>query len=535
MGAHKRQRTVRSRVVRAAARAPAVSLAAVNQMPIITMDVSGTIQSASDDIESLFGWTPAEICGQNVKALIPEPKRSALDRYLDRYRNPGSAPSLERVRRFDGIRKDGSRVAIELSVSRADLPGHTQPYFVGLIRDLSGEIDVEADTPAARSRMQKFITKQTRALATAHLRLQLTDRMAILGTLAAGLGHDLNNMLLPLRARLVAMEHAGVSEAGKKHLLAIRHALNYMQNLTDGLHVLAIDPRGESDPSDDRDPMLLATWWTQVGGLLRAGVPKRIHIGATISPKLPAVRIASHWLTQAVLNILVNAGEAIPVSRKMGRIKMAATLANDGKWVRLTIRDNGRGMSRAVQKRSLDPFFTTKPRSLGTGLGLPLARNVVERAGGRLEVASTAGKGTSITLHLPVAPREGAASADRPSLERTCAVTVQDRELVAHATQMLAAAGFRIVQPRGAIQAQIGLWVTTPHGGALARATRWRAGGSKGRVVLLSSPPAKQRQEWARLGAVVLEADASLRTLRTLIEEEVAARASLKGKGRTKS
>lgn len=112
------------------------------------MNSGGIIQSASDSVLDIFGWTPHELFGHNVKVLIPEPKRSALDRYLDRYRQGDSAKTLHRSKRFDGLRKDGQVIQIELSMSRADLPTHATPYFIGIIRDVSRQIDTGADSPA---------------------------------------------------------------------------------------------------------------------------------------------------------------------------------------------------------------------------------------------------------------------------------------------------------------------------------------------------------------------------------------------------
>src|SRR5579862_7727627 len=74
--------------------------------PIITMNAGGSIQSASDSVEQVFGWTPTELFGRNVKMLIPEPRRSALDRYLDRYRRADQTTTLTRTRRFNAQRKD---------------------------------------------------------------------------------------------------------------------------------------------------------------------------------------------------------------------------------------------------------------------------------------------------------------------------------------------------------------------------------------------------------------------------------------------
>lgn len=343
--------------------------------PIITMDEGGVIRSASDSVEQVFGWTPTELFGRNVKILIPEPRRSSLDKYLDRYRNADSAKSLTRTRRFDAVRKDGSLFQIELSMSRAELPIHSAPFFIGIVRDVSHEIDVGTDSASERVRLHELIMEQTRALATAHLRLQLADRMAALGTLAAGLGHDLNNVLLPARARLDAMERAHSMAAARPHMKAVRLQVEYLQSLSDGLHALTLDPDGTTDVDDGSGATQLAEWWKQVGPLLRRAVPGRVTFKASFPADLPPVGIAPQWLTQAMLNLIVNAGEAIPKGRK-GKIRVWADAPSGTRVVRLGVTDNGSGMTREVQRRALDLFFTTKSRSMGTGLGLPLARKV---------------------------------------------------------------------------------------------------------------------------------------------------------------
>ncbi len=241
--------------------------------PIITMDEGGVIRSASDSVEQVFGWTPTELFGRNVKVLIPEPRRSSLDRYLDRYRNADKTKSLTRTRRFDAVRKDGTLFQIELSMSRAALPIHSAPFFIGIVRDVSRQIDVSPDSVDDRSKLHELIIEQTRALATAHLRLQLADRMATIGTLAAGVGHDLNNVLLPLRARLDAIEHAGSVALARTHIHAARLNVSYLQSLSDGLHALTLDPDSRGAIDDGAGITQLAPWWKQVGPLLRKVVP----------------------------------------------------------------------------------------------------------------------------------------------------------------------------------------------------------------------------------------------------------------------
>ncbi len=481
--------------------------------PIITMDDGGVIRSASDSVEKLFGWTPMELFGRNVKMLIPEPRRSALDRYLDRYRNADTSKSLTRTRRFDAVRKDGSLFQIELSMSRAELPIHSAPFFIGIVRDVSNEIDIGPDSERERARMHQLIMEQTRALATAHLRLQLADRMAALGTLAAGLGHDLNNVLLPVRARLDAMEHAHSITAARTHMKAMRLQVAYLQSLSDGLHALTLDPDGPSSAEGGIGSTQLTEWWRQVGPLLRKAAPRRVSVTASFPAGLPPVGIAPQWLTQAMLNLIVNAGEAIADGRK-GLIHVWADARGDAKVVRISVRDNGGGMSREVQRRALDLFFTTKARSMGTGLGLPLARKVALRAGGELSFTSQVGEGTTVVLELPSAAPLAELSAGRGAKRRAAAISVENGRTAALIGQVLLGAGLHIRSMVGGSPGQASIWVTDPTLTALKVAELWHARRATRVIALVGEATARTRHRWAALGAINLGAADDIRTIR---------------------
>jgi PAS domain S-box-containing protein len=120
--------------------------------PTIVIDAFGTIQAASDSVQRVFKYAPAELVGQNVKVLTPEPHRSAHDRYLETYRRTGSTNILGRTREFSVVCKDGSEVACELSVARADFPGG--PWFVGSFRDVSDKKRAEESLRASEERLR---------------------------------------------------------------------------------------------------------------------------------------------------------------------------------------------------------------------------------------------------------------------------------------------------------------------------------------------------------------------------------------------
>jgi PAS domain S-box-containing protein len=488
--------------------------------PIITMNASGVIQSASDSVEQVFGWTPAELFGLNVKVLIPEPRRSSLDRYLDRYRQSDKAKVLQRTRRFDAVRKDGKIIQIEMSMSRADVPAYGEPYFIGIVRDVNQQIDTGLDPAGQRTRLNHLIVEQTRALAEAHLRLQLADRLASLGTLAAGLGHDMNNILLPVRAHLSALDADGVSAKGAGHITAVRNSVEYLQHLSDGLHFV-VQGAGDAD-SDKAKPAstYLAEWWSQVGVLLKSALPSRVKFRATIPPELPVVGIAPHWLTQAVLNLLVNAGEAFPASKQRAAVRLLAQVSQDHRFVALSVTDNGRGMSRATSERVFDLFYTTKPRSMGTGLGLPLTRKMVQRAGGSIEIESRVGRGTTFTLHLPVLPVVAGAQkvASSSSADTTTvALSIKNHRAITLLTQIITGAGAQVARSRNGGPGKARVWVTEPTARALGMAQRWKKKNTDRNIVLFGVPPKAAAKRWNALGATVIASTIDFPAMRRVL------------------
>ncbi|MFA6046168.1 MAG: PAS domain S-box protein, partial [Phycisphaerales bacterium] len=164
--------------------------------PVVTIDSFGTVRSASNSIERVFGWKPGELVGRNVYVLMPEPHRSGHDQYLANYRKTLKTKILGSTREFEAVRKDGTRFPIELSVSRADVPGQALPIFVGIIKDVSERKAAERELKQHRRQLDSMVRARTRALELSHEQLRMAERLAAIGTLAAGLGHDMNNVLL---------------------------------------------------------------------------------------------------------------------------------------------------------------------------------------------------------------------------------------------------------------------------------------------------------------------------------------------------
>jgi PAS domain S-box-containing protein len=491
--------------------------------PIITIDQRGTIQSASRAVERVFGWKPAELLGQNVSMLMPEPHRSAHDSYLSRYRETGHTTILNRPRRFEAIRRSGEIFPIELSVSRADLPGDGPPLFVGIIRDLSSPEDRAAGQQDL-TRLQALVTEQTRALQAAHLRLRMADRLASIGTLAAGLGHDMNNVLLPVRARLNALRalsktNPGLPPGATEHIDSIRKSVAYLQQLADGLHFLAMDPDmdGDAHRGETTD---LRKWWGQTGPLLSKAVRKGVRVTASIPAHLPEVAAAPHRLTQAMLNLVVNASEAIPADRKRreGRVRIwaKAESQHNRPFVRLAVTDNGQGMSEEVKRRAFEMFFTTKVRGLGTGLGLALVHKVALGSGGRVEIESELDKGTTVAILLPATSKADAA-ADAPAV----AISMADGRAAALISQVIESAG--AATHDGTPKHGVRIWIVDAEGIAPDKVGRWKDANPGVQVVLIGKPPPASADQWRTLASSVVYDPSNFESLRATIGRALAA------------
>jgi signal transduction histidine kinase len=360
-----------------------------------------------------------------------------------------------------------------------------------------------------REDLERQVAQRTAELEESHIQLRLADRLTAIGTLAAGLGHDMNNVLLPARCRMDALQALPLPPAAQEQLQAIRASTDYLQQLADGLRLLALDP---DDADASTASAQVSSWWQQVGPLLRRAVPKSVELTVEIDPRLPPVAVPGHRLTQAILNLLVNSAEAVGglVDRQPAIRVFASRSARPG-VVLLGVGDNGRGMTEEVLRRALEPFFTTKKRGLGTGLGLALVRGVATSAGGDVRIESTPGRGTRITLELPtVTP---ARSRVQVQAATPAAITAADARSAAAVEHTLRQAGFQTVRTGDAPPpAGTRLWALAPRPELLAPARALAGEGA--RIVTLGPPP----PDWTSVADAAIEDPSDLESIRAAIE-----------------
>lgn len=232
------------------------------------------------------------------------------------------------------------------------------------------------------------------------------DRMATVGRLAAGLAHDFKNLLTVVmgNAGLIARNSslppdvlnraAMIVEAAERGSALVREILDFGR-----------DPAGH--PQVVNVPAALA----DVAAMLRSATGADHPITITSDPGTGRVLIDRGQLERAVLNLVINARDAMPRGGPICvHVAVEHTTPNGGPlgaYVRIDVQDSGTGISPADRERIFDPYFTTKPMGKGTGLGLAVVRRVIERAGGFVRVDSTSGAGTTFRLFLPRVAGEG--------------------------------------------------------------------------------------------------------------------------------
>ncbi len=346
-------------------------------------------------------------------------------------------------------------------------------------------------------------------LAESEERLRVSDRLATLGTLVAGLGHDMNNVLFPLRCRLDALNWDELPTNVREVVESSRDSVDYLQQLGTGLRLLAADPE---DTEASLEVTSVGAWWGQVEPLISKMVPKEVALIADIPDDLPLIAVAPHRLTQAVMNLVVNAAEAMPSG---GRVRIEVDGDNTRHEVAITVNDDGVGMPEETRLRAFDPFFTTKKRSLSTGLGLSLVLGVVRRAKGVITIDSTPGKGTAVRMVFPAAQVRGNKRRRPNGRTDTATVTLRDLRTAAWVANVLESVGYTVSVAEDGDPRDSDLWVTEATDRNLATATQFLTGQDQGQIIVLGSAGT----EWTVLDAIVVEDASNLDAIKSAVCE----------------
>ena len=446
---------------------------------MLAIDESGLLVLVNAQAERLFGYRREELIGRPVEMLvsIADPKFRP------------SATDLE----MPGRRQDGSEFSASISVS-------TMATDAGLlisatIRDATERIEVEAErvrikTEAERVRLEaeaervkaereKTEAERVRLEAEAERgrleeQLHQSHRMESLGQLAGGVAHDFNNLLAVILnyASFVAEELTSATatptgtqwEGPLKDVEQIQLAAERATLLT---HQLLSFARREVVQAR---ALSLNSAITRMEQILRRTIGEQIELVIRLAPSLPMVMADPGQIEQIVLNLAINARDAMPkggtlsidtMARGITGNESSATGVPAGSYACFRVGDTGVGMSAEVRDHAFEPFFTTKPRGEGSGLGLATVYGIVSQSGGYTKIYSDEGVGTSITILLPAATQdatrdrhdEGADHPESPVGTGTILVVDDEAALLEVTRRILTRNGYTVVTASSGAQA----------------------------------------------------------------------------------
>lgn len=355
-------------------------------------DEKGGIQWVNPAFTRLTGYTPAEAIGQNPR-ILRSGQHSA-----DYYRQLWG--TITRGEVWDGVmqnrRKDGTLYHEHMVIAPVRNGGGAIAHFVAMKQDVTNERELEGQ-------------------------LNRAQRLESIGMLASGIAHDLNNVLAPIVLSMELLKLKFPETAAQAPLLVVEQAAHRGVGIVRQVLTFARGLDGE------RGEVSVRSLIKDVARLIEETFPRNIQVLADVSSAPPPVSGDVTQLHQVLLNLAVNARDAMPEGGTLTLRAFAAEVDEarakllpkfrPGKCVALVVGDSGTGIAPDVLERIFDPFFTTKPRGKGTGLGLSTVHGIVRSHGGAIEVKSALGEGTVFTVLLPAIEPGTATAAAEPETD----------------------------------------------------------------------------------------------------------------------
>ncbi len=346
---------------------------------IISANSAGDIVYWNRGARAIFGYEEGEVLGKPLTLLMPEQYRESHRRGLERMLTTGETHVIGKTVELQGLRKDGAEFPLELSIAMWKAGEDT--FYSGIVRDITE---------------RKHLEEQ----------LRQSQKMDAVGQLAGGIAHDFNNLLTvisgysELLLRRLPTEHPQrptvqeIHRAGQRAAALTRQLLTFSRKQV--LQPIVLDVNGVIS---SLEPML------------RRLIGEHIEFGIRLSPDVGAVKADPGQIEQVILNLVVNARDAMPKGGQLTletanvpfdqRYLIPPLQARSGEYVMLAVSDTGVGMDEATKSRIFEPFFTTKEKGKGTGLGLSTVYGIVKQTDGVVSVDSEPGCGTTFRICLP--------------------------------------------------------------------------------------------------------------------------------------
>lgn len=350
------------------------SLLDAAQDAILVSDLQNCIEYWNKGAERVYGWSEQEVMGRNVSELLypePGPLKACMEAVCSKGLWVGELLQCH---------KDGRILTVEAHWT--------------LVRDDQGEpqsiLCINTDVTERKRLEQQFLRAQ---------------RLESLGTLASGIAHDLNNVLAPI---LLSIEYLRLGEEDQDKIDTLKTIEASTRHGADMVKQVLSFGRGLDG---SRSLVHIDAVVKELENILRDTLPKNIDIQVELMPDLWTVNADPTQIHQVLLNLSVNARDAMPDGGRL-RIKceninllenfsMLSADAKSGPYVCIHVEDNGTGIPTEIADKVFDPFFTTKAPGKGTGLGLSTSVGIVKNHGGFINLYSEPNRGTSFKIYLP--------------------------------------------------------------------------------------------------------------------------------------
>jgi len=351
-------------------------------------DIDGNLTFFSNPFLKILGYSRDELLGMNTDKYTSPDTAEKMTRITERLKKTGKP---ENVTDYDVIRKDGSNVALELSVSLLEDQDGLPMGYRGVLRDVSERKKTEEEKHKLETQLQQ------------------AQKMESIGTLAGGIAHDFNNILMGIQGNASLMllkidsEHPNYEK--------IKNIEKYVQNGTElTKQLLGFARRGKY--------LIKATDLNEVikkSSSLFARTKKEIRVHTELYENLWTAEVDRGQIEQVLLNLYVNAWQAMSNGGDLylqtknvilNRSYVKPYKVEPGRYVKISVSDTGVGIDKETQERIFEPFFTTKEMGRGTGLGLASVYGIIKSHGGYINVYSEKERGTVFTIYLPASEKE---------------------------------------------------------------------------------------------------------------------------------
>ncbi|MFO7715392.1 PAS domain S-box protein [Desulfosarcina sp.] len=398
---------------------------------IVICDTAQRTTYVSPVFTQLFGWPLDDIKGRQIP-FIPASAEEKTTAIVKDVIEKGTTRHGYETQRYT---RDGRRIDVSISISRYEDNAGKPAGILQILRDISD-----------RRRMET--------------QLQFAQRMEAIGTLAGGLAHDFNNLMMGILGNIsIMMLDTEPTSPHYDKLKKIEKLIQSGSKLTSQL--LGYARKGKFELKVvDLNQIVRET--AEIFGRTKKAVTVNLDLSATRI----LVDIDRSQIEQVLFNLLINSADAMPDG---GDISLEASIVQyrdkgqkpykmePGQYARLQVTDTGHGMNSETQTRIFDPFFTTKEMGRGTGLGLSSAYGIIKAHAGYIEVASETGQGTTFTIYLPLSKRE-ISDADQNDAKikfgKGTILVVDDEDIVLDiGTEMIGRMGYRVIAARSGDEA----------------------------------------------------------------------------------